>query len=321
MAKQPKKTDKPKLKIVGGKDKEKKTPKKKTKEPTKKGKRKGPESVLSDKETSLSIIPHTGKEDYHELRHAVQEQRSVIDNARWLLAEALSRVNDNQIYHHWGYPSWELYVKTEVEMTSRTAHYLISMYEWFTVNIIDHVKDLDPEDPKRVDAVARRDEIIKSIKEMGWTKGKCLVGVLDLSNADEWIARANSMSATELEGVAKKALQELHGMPSTGIETMKNVSFRLAEDQLSVVENAIQHGGGVLESEKRGHILSMICQEYLSTSMAQKEEGQSKKSRHFEKLGAIFGVRFIAMDKETGKIVHGETLFKELVKEEKESAV
>lgn len=261
-----------------------------------------------------AVVPRSGSEPFSDLREAVLRQRDAIDSARWNLAEALFRVNDDAAYLQWGYPSWETYCESEVGMTARTAHYLIAMYAYFTVTLIEPVSGMAESDPKRVEAIRKREDIIDQIKELGWTKGKSLVGVLNLDNYEEWLNKARLLSATELEGEAKKALNAAKGKGGDEVEVMKNASFRLAEEQLAVVEQAIEIASAQLESDKRGHVLSMICQDYVATTMAQKEEGQTKRGRYFDRIGSMFGVRVIVVDKETGKVVHNEKLFEEMRK-------
>jgi len=311
-----KNSDKGGSKKVRPKKEAKKTKKKKVEKDTKIVKApKAPKAEFGEADLE-KILPHTGEEVFADLREAVLRQRDAIDSARWNLAEALFRVNDDAVYLQWGYPSWETYIATEVGMTARTAHYLIAMYGYFTVSLIEAVSGMSESDPKRIEAIEKRNEIIGQIKELGWTKGKCLVGVLTLDNYEEWIEKAKSLSATELEGESKRALNTSKGLSSTDVEVMKNASFRFAEDQLAVVEQAIEMASAQLESDKRGHVLSMICQDYVATNMAQSENGQSKSGRYFDRLGTMFGVRLIAVHKETGKVVHGETLLKDLMKGE-----
>lgn len=294
-------------------DKQKKTKavkEKKKKAPAKRKEVKA-KGIAEGTELPDSVIPHTGREQFAAVRKSVIKYRGEIDNARWKLSEALFKVHDETIYAHWGYPSWEVYVSTEVGMTVRTAHYLVSMYGYFQIDLLEDVDGLKATDERRIKAVARRDEIVEQIKELGWTKGKCLVGVLNRDNADEWLKKAREMSSTELEGEAKRAIQEAAGLTEE-VEVKKGVSFRMTEGQLEPVENALEMAGGLLDSSNRGHQLSMICQDFVATNMAQKDKGSNRMGSYLNKVGAVFGVRIIAVDKETGKVVHNESLIKEL---------
>ncbi len=259
------------------------------------------------------VIPHTGKERDAKLRSAVIRSRETIDEARWNLAEALYKIHDMSAWANWGYGSWKDYVEREVGSTVRTAQYLTSMFHYFTIQLLDDVKDCDQDDPKFVDAIKRRDDIIRELKPLGWTKAKSLVGVIRRDNADEWIEKAKDSSSSDLESKAKIALNKDKGGGGEDIEPMKKVTLSLSESQYEIYENALELAGTKLESSKRGHLLSMICQDFLATTMGQTDAGQKKYGSYLNKIGAQFGVRIIGVDKETGKIVHGKELFVELV--------
>lgn len=283
------------------------------KEPKVKGKA-GKKDKGTEIELPKSIVPHTGKETFAAVRQKVFEFRSAIDSARWDLSAALFKVNDETLYAHWGYPSWEAYIKNEVGMTVRTAHYLVSMYGYFQIDLLEDVSGLPKNDATRKKAVKRRDEIVKRLQDLGWTKGKCLVGILNRDNADEWLDKAKKMSTSELEAEAKRALNAAQGIEDV-VETMKNVSFKLAEAQIEPVENALEMAGGMLESTKRGHQLSMICTDFIASNMAQKGKGKDRMGSYLNKVGSMYNVRLIAVDKETGKVVHNDELFQKMKSE------
>jgi hypothetical protein len=257
-----------------------------------------------DKPTKSSVVRigeiPTDEGPYGDLRAKVLRFKTVIDSARWDLASALTEIKGEAIFHHWGYSSWERYVQTELNMSERTTQYLMSMYHYFEEKIW---RELPEETIKE-----KKPELIAKIRELGWTKARTLVDVVTVEDADQWISKAKLMSTTELESHTRKALNDAAGIEKP-VEPMQNKSFRVSEDQSKSVEEALELAGKSLSSDKRGHQLSMVCQDYVATNMAQEDEGRDHMSRYFDKAGALYGVRLIAVDRETGKIVYGKNMF------------
>jgi len=260
----------------------------------------------NDKNTNLKtiegIVPHTGKEPYSDLRKAVLDLRGMIDKSRWELAGNLWKIHDETIYRHWGYINWDQYVEVEVGTTVRTTRYLISMYGWFVHEIGKEIAD-DTE----------REKMIEAVRELGWTKGRCLVGVANVDNVYDWIEKAQNMSSADLENETRKALAAKDGIDPDSVEKMKVFSCgRVTEEQHEIIEQALEMGEEALGSKKKGHIISMICQDYVATNMAQK--GDRNRGKYLDRIGAQFGVKLIAVDKETNKVVHGKAVLDKIQK-------
>lgn len=241
------------------------------------------------------VVPHTGKEERADLRKRVIDARDSIDQARWTLAEALHKVHEESVYRIWGYTSWEQYIESEVGMTVRTAHYLTSIHNWFSVKL---AKALSSD---------KLDELRGKLRKLGWTKVRSLVRIADASNVDGWVERAEGLSSAELEETVKRELKAATGEgESEPTEKRKRKGFSLVEEQLDTVEQALEMAGGIADSDKEGHLLQLICQDFIATNMAQKEGGQTHKGRYLDKIGAVFGVRIVAVDIGTKKVVHGD---------------
>jgi hypothetical protein len=236
------------------------------------------------------VVPATGDEPYADLRKEILHLKDSIDKARWRMAEMFFQVHDESIFYRWGYTSWEQYVDSEIGMTVRTAQYLTAMYSWFVVEIGSQMSD------------EAREAMIGGVRELGWTKARCLVGVAGVDDVSDWIKKAKDMSCDDLTVATKKVLTERQGGDPGEVETMKSFSCRVAEEQLTIIVQALETAGIVLESDKRGHALSMICQDYVANNAAQSDEGQKARGRYFDKIGAQFGVRLIAVDKETKQL-------------------
>jgi len=247
------------------------------------------------------VVPHDGSEPYANLRQQVLDLKETIDQSRWLLAEVLFKVHDGTIFHRWGYNNFEQYVRTEVKMTERTGQYLVAMYNWFVNEIGPHLES-DEE----------RQRMIDGVRKLGWTKARCLIGITTPDNVFKWIEDALPLSSTELQSLARKALVEKKGGKAEDVKDMKAFNLRLADDQHAIVLQAISLAGQIAESDKKGHLLSLICQDFVATNMAQNDAGQKNRGKYFNKIGAMFGVKLIAVENESGKVVHNAAVLKKI---------
>ena len=252
-------------------------------------------AVVPDK-----IVPMTGDEPFADLRRRVVDLRDVMNSSRWDLAEVLSKIRGDQVYHHWGYSSWDVYIETEIGLTGRTVMYLTSMYDWFVLKV---GPELTPE---------HLAQVIERVKALGWTKSRLLVNIAIAENVDEWLDKAEKLSCSELESVTRSELTEAEKRKLKKEELGVSKSFKFSKEQWVTVEQAIEIAAKLSESDKSGHCLQLICQDFVATNMAQKDGGQKSRGKYFDKMGAVFGAWVIVVDKETGKVVHGESALKKI---------
>lgn len=248
------------------------------------------------------VVPHDGQEAYADLRTKVLGLRESIDKSRWEMAECMFKIHDESIYQHWGYNSYDQWVSVEMGMTVRTAQYLTAIYNWFMNEIGEKLSSAD------------RNKMIDGIRKLGWTKARCLVGVTNKDNVHDWIKKAEGMSSTELESEAKRELAKIQGHDPGAVDNMTNMSFRVADEQRTIVENALSVAENIADSNKKGHLLSLICQDFVASNMAKKGAPEKARGKYLDRIGAQFGVSVVAVDKETGKVVHGATTLKKIKK-------
>jgi hypothetical protein len=287
----------------------------KEKSETKKGKRrvvKAPEKIDPPKLSVVGrIVKHTGREEGHKIRGKILKLKTQIDGARWELAESLFEVQggvdgEKKLFHLWGYTSWDGYVTAEVGTTVRTAQYLVGMYKKFALDVAPVLGEESQE---------KKEAFLAAVKELGWTKGRLLVKVITPENAIDWVERAGGMTTAELEEAIKVALGK--GKSGGDDDDFERMSFKLAEEQKAIVDKAMLLAKDMLDSEKKGHQISMICQDFYSTNAVQNADAKKKSDiqrAYLAKMGAIFGVHFVAIDRETGQVVHGKD-FLDKVKE------
>jgi hypothetical protein len=249
----------------------------------------------------VQIIPIEKDKVHGKLRKKIVELQSSIDRSRWELAGELNKVNDKTLYVQWGYPSWEKYVSGEVHLNVRTAQYLCAMYVFFTKKLGEKIAD-DQE----------REEMIEAVKELGWTKARCLVDICTPKDYKEWFELARKLSSSELEAETKKALVRKNGGDPDNVQSMKTFTTKLAEGQQEIVDQAFEIAGGIADSKKRGHLLSLICQTFVSDNMA-KDEGKDKnRNRMLRRIAATYGVELIVVDPDTKKVLLGKKLLEKV---------
>lgn len=248
------------------------------------------------------IVPHDGTEDDADLRQEVLDLKETMDQSRWRMAAAFDKIHDESIFQRWGYSNFDQYVETEVEMTVRTAQYLVAMYRWFMYDIEGDISD------------ERREKIVGEVRKLGWTKARHLIGITNSENIDDWLKKAQEMSSSDLQKESKRALLEKEGGDPDDVKDVKRMTFAFLDDQHVPVEQALELAGAIAESDKKGHLLSLVCMDYVATNMAQKEAGQKNRGKYLDRIGAQFGVKIMAVDKNTNEVVHGKSVFNKISK-------
>lgn len=245
--------------------------------------------------TELMTVEVLPAAEYTDLRREVIEAKNQSEAAYWRLATALFNVWNENAYNEWGYESFNDYVDNELDMQRRKAQYLVAIAGWF----------------------GEQSESVQAwVKQIGWTKARELIGVVDESNADEWRDIAESSSLRELTAAVKEAKSS----ESTGSATESGTSdderpkakrFMLFEGQMTNVESALAQAKMNANTEKDGHALDMICTEYLANN------GQiGTLQGYLSRIEGIIGKRLIAFEPETGEVEYGAETLDEMFPEE-----
>lgn len=248
------------------------------------------------------IVPHDGKEPFADLRSTILSLKETMDNSRWQMAEIFFQINSEGIYQRWGYNSFEQYVEMDVSMSSRTAQYLVAMFNWFANEVGPQLSDED------------RDEMLLGIRGLGWAKAKCLVGVAGEEDVLEWIARAKEMTSSELQAETKRALVEKDGGDPGEVKTTKSMTTSFDEDQYVIIEAALSKAQDISGEKKKGNLWALIAQDFVSTNTTKPDEQDKNRERYFQKIGSIYNVNLIAVDPETKKVIHGKKYVKAISK-------
>ena len=201
-----------------------------------------------------STDPSNGRID--EVRLSLQELSDRMTRDHIEMGCLLWEVDRNEYLREWGYDSFIEYVEGELDFKRRKAEYLRRLYDRFVVELgIDKQRLLD----------------------IKWTKASLIEPVVDENNVDQWLSRAvntpYAQLAREVKAVRVGAGKDSPGMQPTsdglnmaggfegGVEVRK---YALYPKQLGNVNRAFELASGTAKSDKPGHLLDMICLEYLA---------------------------------------------------------
>ncbi len=204
------------------------------------------------KELSTEVVPESaeGADAHEDIRSEVLKLRTQSDENFWQFGAVLEHVWKSDLYRGWGFESWTDYIEHEVEISMRKAQYLIKLQSWF-----------DTMTPA----------IQKWLRGLGWTKSRLLMGAVTADNAAEWKNRVAGKTVAEIEAMLKADSEERGSISAsaetddTGVRAAK-WSVSLFPAQKEIVELATKKAMEVANSDKQGHALTMVCQEYLATN-------------------------------------------------------
>lgn len=238
-----------------------------------------------------------GAYEHDELRRTVLRLRDKADESYWELAVVMEEIYTNNIYRtSWGYESWPEYVEKELDMHRRKGQYLVQLQLWF--------KTLPP-------------NVQKWVRGIGWTKARLLVGVVTAENATEWRKKIEGKTAQEITDMmqgAKKGNEVGDSSESATKEKepTEKMSFSLIVPfQRDNVNAALEKAKDEAQSDKTGHLLDLICTDYLSTNAAIKD--RNDYLQHVEKS---VGLTLLAYDESAGEIIYGADLVERLYMED-----
>jgi len=202
----------------------------------------------------------------------------------------------------WGYDNVEQFAYDVLGMRDRKVRFLRRIFYRLEV---DDLSELDPDLKKR-------------IIRLGYSKTRELVGVLTPTNVAAWVEKAENCRYEDLSDAIRAyrhALKEAQKEAEKAVETGKAdtpeeayeeptveeipesdwVRFRLYPDQKAIVNEALSCCEFIAKSAKRGHLLTLVCMDYLATN-GSCPPGSDEFLAYLANLENLFGVRMIVMD-------------------------
>lgn len=273
-----------------------------------------------------------------ELRREARSLVQEIDHKYWDLGRVLYDVYDGvpggyralmkgegaavdrvELFKKWGYIGFGEYCEQEVGIQKRTAENLRYAYYWFAI-----VQEVPA-------------DIIAKLIAVGRSKVYLLAGVADMSSITLWIDKANELSHEDLKVAIKTArtvaagnsIDTEEGDQGSGPEepskdskslpkpeTMVTFQAGLFEGQKQTCDDAFKRAQGISNSDKKGHNLELICQDFLTNNDF--DDPGNDVEKYIAKVGRRLGLLMIAIDPNTGKAVYGKDLLWKMMQAKQE---
>jgi len=216
-----------------------------------------------------------------------------IEFAEQLYLVVNSAVNGVSLWETWGYACFEDYAQQELGMKRAKAYYFMQIWKQLHINA----------------GISK-----KKLGELNWSSAKELSplvkqGIITEDNKDEWIQKAKTTSVASLIEEARAA-RELS--PTTKeVEKVFRVTYGLYEPQYDNLNKALDIAKVLADSDKPGHLLDLICTDFLAQHAGKHPNKKRALARHAAMVERSFGVKLIIVD-DNDEIVHGKELANEL---------
>lgn len=278
------------------------------------------EKAENDLRTRAKTLYKGIEENYWDLGQCLYDVYDGVPGGyRELLKGNGSRTARRALFEKWGYKSFEEYCEKEVGILRRSATNLRYAYYWFEIklNLPKELKD--------------------QIKSLGRSKVYQLSGFVGMDNIMSWIEKAKEMTHDELAKSIKAAKAAKAERSSDGPEeasdngdsenedsdgakvppapeTTHNLQTSLYEGQWQTWQAAHERAKGLSGSEKIGHNLELICQDFLMNNDFGKTKEFDQKS-YIAKIERQLGLKIVAINPRDGKPVYGGDILWMLVQE------
>lgn len=236
-----------------------------------------------------------------------------------------SKQNRTSLFEKWGYKNFGEYCEQEVGLQKRTAENLRFAYYYFAVqqempeSVIDELVSIGRSKVYLLSGVANRDSIalwLEKAKELTFEELKKAIksakAVSAGRNVDDEEGEMPDDAAAPSARPASAATSPVLQKP----EELHTRQFGMYDSQLETWDAAMDRAQGLTGSEKIGHNLELICQDFLANNDFSKIKDKDR-SAYLAKMERRLGVLIIAVDPNSGKPIHGRDLLWRMIKESK----
>jgi hypothetical protein len=195
-----------------------------------------------------------------------------IDNNSFKLGGCLKVILDNGWFE--GAESFGEFVANRFGFQERKARYLMEIYENLVSKQIPWEK----------------------VQILGWSKLKDLAKHLTPENVDEWVAKAQNVTVTELQAMLKATASDSPDKTTSDTTTLK---FKFKNDQLETVQSALSKAKAETNTEFDNVAIENICAGYLGGTVAAAKGADLKTQMQgagWEAVLGIFGELFPKVD-------------------------
>jgi hypothetical protein len=221
-------------------------------------------------------------------------EKLYVELAELLYQVVHSTLNGDPLWRAWGYNTFEDYAQYELGMKRAKAYYFMQIWKEL------HIKA----------GISK-----ERLAEVDWSAAKELAplaktGILTEENSEEWLDKAKQ---TPVHQLAEEARAAKAGGGNTKVEVEKvyRVTYGLYEPQYENLMRALDVAKGLAQSDKSGHLLDLICTEFLAQYGTKHPNRKRAIQRYAKMLERTYGVKLIIVD-DNDSIVHGKKLAAQL---------
>lgn len=246
------------------------------------------------RDTASTFVPVLKKDMPMEqrreaVRQVIDQSQQIDDRLNLVAGEMLYEVSVNEYWKTWefvdadgverAFKTFEEYCTEEANMQKRKAYYLISIYRVFCVDL---------------------DIPVDVLRDLEWAKAKELAKgkepVITQDNWEELLGKIEGMSVRQVKEMVA-AMRGGSGKVETDREKFNRLTFNVNDEQLKVVNDALDLAKTMSESDKPGWLLELICADFAASSAGVgKEAGLIKLDIAKRNLERAFGVKLEIVD-------------------------
>ena len=204
--------------------------------------------------TAVGILDTYQKEDAFK---AVSDYANAGGNANFMLGGALSTIQKNKWWSEEGYDSFRDCIEQVFGLEYRKAMYLTGIYN-------DLVELGIPWD---------------EIGHIGWTKLKEIASILTLDNVEDWLEKASTMTALQLNDAVKtfkNGGESAQGDTSDAVSDITTITFKLHPDQKETVRAAIEKAKSEAGTDVDAVAVDAICMAFMESSEVASDQSETE---------------------------------------------
>jgi len=197
-----------------------------------------------------------------EVRKAIVGMGALSSKMEVAVAELLCEVRDERYFETYGYTTFDEYVEKEVPFKRRKAFYLMAICDKF-------IRELQVP--------------VATLENLEWVKAKELKSVVTPENWEKLVARTKTMTVPQIQDmVAKMKGEPVKAKPvmleakveapqseptSDKPQAVEEFKLFLFPEQRKNVQLALAMAKRETESNSAGHLLDVICSDYLASAV------------------------------------------------------
>jgi hypothetical protein len=183
-----------------------------------------------------------------------------IEFSYFRLGGILSRIHTEQWYTEEGFEKFPEFVEDRFGIKRSKAFHLIGIYNGLIETNVPW----------------------EDVKDLGWSKLKELVHVINPKNVKGWVKRAKEMSVIQLIAYIKKSQASESGEGSEADEAdakkVSSMTFKVHEDQKELINSALEKAKTEASTEFPAVALEAIAMNYLSGPSKPVKKGKDEKA-------------------------------------------